>query len=177
MKKRIGSPTSSAHHLFVAVSATLCRPCLRHQNKTKSQKKKKVPPKPRFAGVTSLAQPDDPFWLSDFQCFVGSQCVEAFSASKVGVSAMAQNLTQFAESLGNNSAAGMFLDHQIIEGQIGIRCKFCANAILRDQFKTPSVAAAQASIFQKNDDDDHVNGTAPISPIRKICSNSKKRRH
>jgi hypothetical protein len=67
--------------------------------------------------------------LSDLQCFVRSQYVEAFSASKTGVSAMAKKMTHFAECLGNNSAAGMFLDHQIIEGQIGIRCKFCANAI------------------------------------------------
>jgi hypothetical protein len=148
-------------------------------NNNKKKKNKKVPSKPKFAGVASLAQPDDPFWLSDLQCFVRSQCVEAFSASEADVAAMAQNLTHFAESWGNNSATGMFLDHKIMEGQIGIRCKFCANAIIlrrRRQddhpFKTSSVAAAvaQASTFATHDDDDDeddsVNRTAPISPIR-----------
>lgn len=60
-----------------------------------------------FSGTASLSQPDDSYWLSDLQCFVRSECLEAFSATMADIAS----------------------SENILEGQVGIRCAFCAKSM------------------------------------------------
>lgn len=60
-----------------------------------------------FSGKIPLAQPNDAYWLSDLMCFVRNECLEAFSATSEDV----------------HSSSG-----KIVQGQVGIRCKFCSTS-------------------------------------------------
>lgn len=57
-------------------------------------------------GCVPLSKNDDVYWLSELQCFVRSHMVEVFSAKKEDV--------QMEE------------EEDIVEGQVGVRCSYCA---------------------------------------------------
>jgi len=56
-------------------------------------------------GCVPLCKEDDTQWLSELQCFVRSKMVQVFSAKKEDVE---------------------MEDEEIVEGQIGVRCAYCA---------------------------------------------------
>lgn len=59
-----------------------------------------------YTGKIPLAQSDDAYWLSELVCFVRNECLEAFSATSKDVLSCPN----------------------IVEGQVGIRCRFCSKA-------------------------------------------------
>lgn len=68
-----------------------------------------------FDGCIPLAVPSaDSEWLSELNCFVRQNCVEAFSAT--------------VQDLSRASKRG-----RIVLGQVGIRCRFCANRDNKDK--------------------------------------------
>ena len=72
-----------------------------------------------FTGSIALAVPSaDADWLSELNCFIRQNCVEAFSASE--------------EEIARSNKRG-----RIVLGQVGIRCQFCAHRT----FKAKSIAA------------------------------------
>jgi hypothetical protein len=64
--------------------------------------------------VLSLSTNDDENWLSEFLCFVRSQCVEVFSASQ-------------------DDVASRMNSKKVLLGQVGIRCRFCAHLPHRER--------------------------------------------
>ena len=64
--------------------------------------------------VLSLSTNDDGIWLSEFLCFVRSQCVEVFAASQDDV----------AERMNSK---------KVLLGQVGFRCRFCAHLPHRER--------------------------------------------
>jgi hypothetical protein len=64
--------------------------------------------------VLALSTDDDENWLSEFLCFVRSQCVEVFSASQ-------------------DDVASRMNSKKVLLGQVGIRCRFCAHLPHRER--------------------------------------------
>lgn len=64
--------------------------------------------------VLALSTGDDENWLSEFLCFVRSQCVEVFSASQ-------------------DDVASRMNSKKVLLGQVGIRCRFCAHLPHRER--------------------------------------------
>lgn len=64
--------------------------------------------------ILALSTDDDENWLSEFLCFVRSQCVEVFSATREDV-------------------ASRMNSKKVLLGQVGIRCRFCAHIPHRER--------------------------------------------
>ena len=64
--------------------------------------------------IISLSTNGDEQWLSEFLCFVRSQCIEVFTASPDDVAARVNS-------------------KKVLLGQVGIRCRFCAHQPHRDR--------------------------------------------
>ncbi len=64
--------------------------------------------------ILPLSTSDDENWLSEFLCFVRSQCVEVFEASAEDVAARMNS-------------------KKVLKGQVGIRCRFCAHLPHRER--------------------------------------------
>lgn len=64
--------------------------------------------------ILALSTNDDENWLSEFLCFVRSQCVEVFSASR-------------------DDVASRMNSKKVLLGQVGIRCRFCAHLPHRER--------------------------------------------
>ena len=64
--------------------------------------------------VLPLATSDDENWLSEFLCFVRSECVEVFKATPEDVAARMNS-------------------KKVLPGQVGIRCRFCAHLPHRER--------------------------------------------
>ena len=62
-----------------------------------------------FNGTVSLMKQDDPYWLSEVQCYVRSDMIEVFSATEEDVKAR-----------GRHIFVGL--------GNVGLRCVYCSNA-------------------------------------------------
>ena len=66
-----------------------------------------------YAGCVPLSKSDDSHWLSELQCFIRSDLVEAFTVSA------------------EDAEAGLY--DEVEELQVGIRCKFCGTLPLEDR--------------------------------------------
>ena len=62
-----------------------------------------------FNGTINLAKQDDPYWLSEVQCYLRNDMIEAFSASEEDVKAR-----------GRHIFVGL--------GNVGLRCVYCAHS-------------------------------------------------
>lgn len=77
-----------------------------------------------------LATSDDENWLSEFLCFVRSECVEVFKATPEDVAARMNS-------------------KKVLPGQVGIRCKFCAHLPHRERTgRSSSFPSSTDRIYQ-----------------------------
>jgi hypothetical protein len=80
--------------------------------------------------VLALSTEDDENWLSEFLCFVRSQCVEVFSATREDV-------------------ASRMNSKKVLFGQVGIRCRFCAHLPHRERTgRSSSFPSSISRIYQ-----------------------------
>jgi len=80
--------------------------------------------------VLPLSTDDDGQWLSDFLCFVRSECVEVFSAS-------------------SHDVASRTNSKRVVLDQAGIRCRFCAHLPHRDRAgRSSSFPSLTSRIYQ-----------------------------
>jgi hypothetical protein len=80
--------------------------------------------------VLPLSTSDDENWLSEFLCFVRSDCVEVFKASQEDVSARMNS-------------------KKVLIGQVGIRCRFCAHLPHRERTgRSSSFPSSLSRIYQ-----------------------------
>jgi len=77
-------------------------------------------PREASAMSTPIATPEDPFWLSELQCYLRSDCCEFFQASASHKTSPLKKLTTLSTS--NRTRI------PVSEGRIGIRCTFCGHA-------------------------------------------------
>ena len=69
-----------------------------------------------FSGTTNLSKQDDPYWLSEVQCYLRSDMIEVFSATEEDVKAR-----------GRHIFVGL--------GNVGLRCVYCAHSPNRKRAK------------------------------------------
>jgi len=80
--------------------------------------------------ILALSTEDDENWLSEFLCFVRSQCVEVFSATREDV-------------------ASRMNSKKVLLGQVGIRCRFCAHLPHRERTgRSSSFPSSISRIYQ-----------------------------
>ena len=80
--------------------------------------------------IIKLSTSEDESWLSEFLCFVRSQCVEVFSATKEDV-------------------ASRMNSKKVLLHQVGIRCRFCAHIPHRERSgRSSSFPSSISRIYQ-----------------------------
>ena len=80
--------------------------------------------------ILSLCTSDDENWLSEFLCFVRSQCVEVFEAT-------------------SDDVAARMNSKKVLKGQVGIRCRFCAHLPHRERMgRSSSFPSSINRIYQ-----------------------------
>jgi len=79
-----------------------------------------------FDGTVSLAKRDDPYWLSEVQCYVRSDMIEVFSASEEDV-----------KERGRHIFVGL--------GNVGLRCVYCAQCSDRKRSKESIIFPSKLS--------------------------------
>jgi len=80
--------------------------------------------------IVKLSTSEDESWLSEFLCFVRSQCVEVFSATKEDV-------------------ASRMNSKKVLLHQVGIRCRFCAHIPHRERSgRSSSFPSSISRIYQ-----------------------------
>lgn len=80
--------------------------------------------------ILALSTDDDENWLSEFLCFVRSQCIEVFSATREDV-------------------ASRMNSKKVLLGQVGIRCRFCAHLPHRERTgRSSSFPSSISRIYQ-----------------------------
>ena len=77
-----------------------------------------------------LSTSDDSYWLSEYQCFIRAQCLEVFEAAEDDITSRKKV-------------------KKIREGQVGIRCRFCAHQPKRRRVgRSSSFPSSKSRIYQ-----------------------------
>ena len=80
--------------------------------------------------VIPLSTSDDFYWLSEYQCFIRDQCLEVFEATQADVTSRKKS-------------------KKIREGQVGIRCRFCAHQPYKKRAgRSSSFPSSKSRIYQ-----------------------------